>query len=31
MFNPLLTVGVEALYGSPLERERVETVPEIGR
>ena len=31
MFNPLLTVAVEALHGSPLQRERVEAVPELGR
>ena len=31
MFNPLLTVAVEALHGSPLQRERVEAIPEIGR
>jgi hypothetical protein len=27
----LLTVTFEALYGSPLQHERVEAVPEIGR
>jgi hypothetical protein len=31
LFNPLLKVAVEALHGSPLQHERVEAAPQIGR
>jgi hypothetical protein len=31
MLNPHLTVADQALHGSPLQHERVEALPEIGR
>jgi hypothetical protein len=31
MCNPVLTVAIEAFHGFPLQRERVEALPQIAR